>query len=594
MGHRPLCGILAYIGREPAAPLLVRLLKKLEYRGYDSAGIATVIDSAIHMAKDVGRVDEIASHLDLTSLRGFGGIAHTRWATHGGVTPENAHPHLSCDGRIAIVHNGIIDNYKKLREELENRNHSFRSGTDSEILAHLLEDNYDRAGNEITAVSKTVQKLSGSYAFVALFRQNPDVIAAARKDSPLMIGLGDGENFFASDVGAFIDRTDRAVFVDNREIALINTQGFKVTDFNGVSLRKLPTDVAREVSDVSREDFAHFTEKEIHEQSQTINRALIQTPEKILAVSKELAQAERIYLIASGTSYHAALLGKIYLAKFARRVVEVSLSSEFRDLEEFLDDHSVIVAISQSGETADILEAVGIARQRGARVVALINAEESSLSRTCDLSLSINCGPEIGVAATKSFTSQITLLNFLASQMAQKRRNQVELETLSKKVDNILAQDKVVRRVAHKFNAVSDLYFIGRGVHYPIALEGALKMKELSYIHAEGLSAGELKHGTLALVTENTPVVALNPEDATYEETLNSVSELKARGARVIGVSNRVSTLYDDFIQIPSVPNDLFPIIEVIPLQLLAYYAALERQADPDYPRNLAKSVTVK
>tara|TARA_B100000315_G_C14595867_1_gene599256 strand:+ start:9939 stop:11708 length:1770 start_codon:yes stop_codon:yes gene_type:complete len=589
-----LCGILAYIGREPAAPLLVRLLKKLEYRGYDSAGIATVIDSAIHMAKDVGRVDEIASHLDLTSLRGFGGIAHTRWATHGGVTPENAHPHLSCDGRIAIVHNGIIDNYKKLREELENRNHSFRSGTDSEILAHLLEDNYDRAGNEITAVSKTVQKLSGSYAFVALFRQNPDVIAAARKDSPLMIGLGDGENFFASDVGAFIDRTDRAVFVDNREIALINTQGFKVTDFNGVSLRKLPTDVAREVSDVSREDFAHFTEKEIHEQSQTINRALIQTPEKILAVSKELAQAERIYLIASGTSYHAALLGKIYLAKFARRVVEVSLSSEFRDLEEFLDDHSVIVAISQSGETADILEAVGIARQRGARVVALINAEESSLSRTCDLSLSINCGPEIGVAATKSFTSQITLLNFLASQMAQKRRNQVELEALSKKVDNILAQDKVVRRVAHKFNAVSDLYFIGRGVHYPIALEGALKMKELSYIHAEGLSAGELKHGTLALVTENTPVVALNPEDATYEETLNSVSELKARGARVIGVSNRVSTLYDDFIQIPSVPNDLFPIIEVIPLQLLAYYAALERQADPDYPRNLAKSVTVK
>lgn len=589
-----MCGILAYIGREPAAPLLVRLLKKLEYRGYDSAGIATVTDSAIHMAKDVGRVDEIASHLDLTSLSGFGGIAHTRWATHGGVTPENAHPHLSCDGRIAIVHNGIIDNYKKLREELENRNHSFRSGTDSEILAHLLEDNYDRAGNEIIAVSKTVQKLSGSYAFVALFRENPDVIAAARKDSPLMIGLGDGENFFASDVGAFIDRTDRAVFVDNREIALINTQGFKVTDFNGVSLRKLPTDVAREVSDVSREDFAHFTEKEIHEQSQTISRALIQTPEKILAVSKELAQAERIYLIASGTSYHAALLGKIYLAKLARRVVEVSLSSEFRELQEFLDDRSVIVAISQSGETADILEAVGIARQRGARVVALINAEESSLSRACDQSLSINCGPEIGVAATKSFTSQITLLNFLAGQMAQSRRNQVELETLNKKVDNVLAQDNVVRRVAHKFNAASDLYFIGRGVHYPIALEGALKMKELSYIHAEGLSAGELKHGTLALVTENTPVVALNPEDATYKETLNSVSELKARGARVIGVSNRASTLYDDFIQIPTVPDDLFPILEVIPLQLLAYYAAVERQTDPDYPRNLAKSVTVK
>jgi len=589
-----LCGILAYIGREPAAPLLVRLLKKLEYRGYDSAGIATVTDSAIHMAKDVGRVDEIASHLDLTSLSGFGGIAHTRWATHGGVTPENAHPHLSCDGRIAIVHNGIIDNYKKLKEELENRNHSFRSGTDSEILAHLLEDNYDGAGNEMIAVSKTVQKLSGSYAFVALFRENPDVIAAARKDSPLMIGLGDGENFFASDVGAFIDRTDRAVFVDNREIALINTQGFKVTDFNGVSLRKLPTDVAREVSDVSREDFAHFTEKEIHEQSQTINRALIQTPEKILAVSKELAQAERIYLIASGTSYHAALLGKIYLAKLARRVVEVSLSSEFKELQEFLDDRSVIVAISQSGETADILEAVGMARQRGARIVALINAEESSLSRACDLSLSINCGPEIGVAATKSFTSQITLLNFLAGQMAQSRRNQVELEALSKKVANVLAQDNVVRRIAHKLNTASDLYFIGRGVHYPIALEGALKMKELSYIHAEGLSAGELKHGTLALVTENTPVVALNPEDATYEETLNSVSELKARGARVIGVSNRVSTLYDDFIQIPSVPDDLFPILEVIPLQLLAYYAALERQADPDYPRNLAKSVTVK
>lgn len=589
-----MCGILAYIGREPAAPLLVRLLKKLEYRGYDSAGIATVTDSAIHMAKDVGRVDEIASHLDLTSLSGFGGIAHTRWATHGGVTPENAHPHLSCDGRIAIVHNGIIDNYKKLKEELENRNHSFRSGTDSEILAHLLEDNYDGAGNEMIAVSKTVQKLSGSYAFVALFRENPDVIAAARKDSPLMIGLGDGENFFASDVGAFIDRTDRAVFVDNREIALINTQGFKVTDFNGVSLRKLPTDVAREVSDVSREDFAHFTEKEIHEQSQTINRALIQTPEKILAVSKELAQAERIYLIASGTSYHAALLGKIYLAKLARRVVEVSLSSEFKELQEFLDDRSVIVAISQSGETADILEAVGMARQRGARIVALINAEESSLSRACDLSLSINCGPEIGVAATKSFTSQITLLNFLAGQMAQSRRNQVELEALSKKVANVLAQDNVVRRVAHKLNAASDLYFIGRGVHYPIALEGALKMKELSYIHAEGLSAGELKHGTLALVTENTPVVALNPEDTTYEETLNSVSELKARGARVIGVSNRVSTLYDDFIQIPSVPDDLFPILEVIPLQLLAYYAALERQADPDYPRNLAKSVTVK
>ncbi|MEM2338927.1 MAG: glutamine--fructose-6-phosphate transaminase (isomerizing) [Nitrososphaerales archaeon] len=589
-----MCGIIGYIGEESAATILLNGLKRLEYRGYDSAGMCTIDQSKIQIKKGVGKVDEINGKLNLTNLSGNIGIAHTRWATHGKVTIANAHPHTSCKEDIAIVHNGTIENYQELKEILIKDGHNFKSETDSEVIAHLIEKFYLEYKDEEKAVLTVANMLKGAFAFAAIFQKNPNILIGVRKDSPLVIGIGKDGYFLASDILAFIDHTDRAIFLDNQEIAIVSRKGVKILTFNGLEVNKSITQVAWEVSDVSKKEFKHFTLKEIKEQVYTVRAALNQDLNKIDEFCNKIKNAKRIYVVACGTSYHAGLMAKHLFNKLAKIYIEPIIASEFLHYGDLTDGGSVIIAISQSGETADVLNVVREARKQGLKVFAIVNSVSSSLVRESDLSLFINCGPEIGVAATKSFTSQLVIIYLLALKLAGLSIEDSGLLKLSKYVREVLKLEDEIQKISLKYYNNGDFYYVGRGPHFPIALEGALKLKELAYIHAEGMPAGELKHGTLALINDGTPVVVLNPYDETYFETLGNAAEMKARGAKIIGVSDRMNEIYDDFIHLPTVNKLLYPIIEVIPLQLLAYYITIARKQDPDYPRNLAKSVTVK
>ncbi|MEM1524987.1 MAG: glutamine--fructose-6-phosphate transaminase (isomerizing) [Nitrososphaerales archaeon] len=589
-----MCGIIGYIGEESAATILLNGLKRLEYRGYDSAGMCTIDQSKIQIKKGVGKVDEIHKKLNLTHLSGNIGIAHTRWATHGKVTIANAHPHTSCKEDIAIVHNGTIENYQELKEILIKDGHNFKSETDSEVIAHLIEKFYLEYKDEEKAVLTVANMLKGAFAFAAIFQKNPNILIGVRKDSPLVIGIGKDGYFLASDILAFIDHTDRAIFLDNQEIAIVSRKGVKILTFNGLEVNKSITQVAWEVSDVSKKEFKHFTLKEIKEQVYTVRAALNQDLNKIDEFCNKIKNAKRIYVVACGTSYHAGLMAKHLFNKLAKIYIEPIIASEFLHYGDLTDGGSVIIAISQSGETADVLNVVREARKQGLKVFAIVNSVSSSLVRESDLSLFINCGPEIGVAATKSFTSQLVIIYLLALKLAGLSIEDSGLLKLSKYVREVLKLEDEIQKISLKYYNNGDFYYVGRGPHFPIALEGALKLKELAYIHAEGMPAGELKHGTLALINDGTPVVVLNPYDETYFETLGNAAEMKARGAKIIGVSDRMNEIYDDFIHLPTVNKLLYPIIEVIPLQLLAYYITIARKQDPDYPRNLAKSVTVK
>ncbi|MEM2634535.1 MAG: glutamine--fructose-6-phosphate transaminase (isomerizing) [Nitrososphaerales archaeon] len=589
-----MCGIIGYIGEESAATILLNGLKRLEYRGYDSAGICTIDQNKIQVKKGVGKVDEIHKKLNLTDLSGNIGIAHTRWATHGKVTIANAHPHTSCKEDIAIVHNGTIENYQELKEILIKDGHNFKSETDSEVIAHLIEKFYLEYKDEEKAVLTVANMLKGAFAFAAIFQKNPNILIGVRKDSPLVIGIGKDGYFLASDILAFIDHTDRAIFLDNQEIAIVSRKGVKILTFNGLEVNKSITQVAWEVSDVSKKEFKHFTLKEIKEQVYTVRAALNQDLNKIDEFCNKIKNAKRIYVVACGTSYHAGLMAKHLFNKLAKIYIEPIIASEFLHYGDLTDGGSVIIAISQSGETADVLNVVREARKQGLKVFAIVNSVSSSLVRESDLSLFINCGPEIGVAATKSFTSQLVIIYLLALKLAGLSIEDSGLLKLSKYVREVLKLEDEIQKISLKYYNNGDFYYVGRGPHFPIALEGALKLKELAYIHAEGMPAGELKHGTLALINDGTPVVVLNPYDETYFETLGNAAEMKARGAKIIGVSDRMNEIYDDFIHLPTVNKLLYPIIEVIPLQLLAYYITIARKQDPDYPRNLAKSVTVK
>ncbi len=589
-----MCGIRGYIGDEDAPPLLYNGLKRMEYRGYDSAGIATISDAKMLVKKDTGKVTEINNKLDFLSMRGNIGIAHTRWATHGGVTRENAHPHASCGLEVAVIHNGIIENYRSLMENLMAEGHHFNSQTDSEIIAHLLEKHYKAYEDEKQAVLKTASDLKGSFAFLAIFTANPNMIIGARKDAPLVIGVGKQGNFLASDILAFIDYTDKVLFLDNREIAIVKGRDMQVYTFEGKPVEKEVTQVAWEAKDTSKEAFAHYTTKEIHEQPQTLKAALYQDPNKVQEFCSAIERAKHIHITACGTSYHVGLILRNLLARLAKIRSDATLSSEFSHDAELIERDCLVIAISQSGETADLLFAVSEAKKRGGEVLSILNAVGASLDRESKLSLYINCGPEIGVAATKSFTGQLILVYLLIFTLLNDTRRLADLRDIWKAVEEVLKMEDKVVEVAKKYKECNDFYFVGRSLHLPIALEGALKLKELAYNHAEGMAGGELKHGTLALIEEGTPVVVLNPEDETYQEMLSNASEMKARGAKIIGVSNRPHEIYDDFIQIPTVDELLYPLVEVVPLQMLAYHTAVLRQRDPDYPRNLAKSVTVK
>jgi len=586
-----MCSIIGYKGNFSAAPLLVDSLKRMEYRGYDSVGLATVNgDHKVSFRKGVGKVAEVNEGLNLTSMKGNVGIGHTRWATHGAVTDHNAHPHCSCSKNIAVVHNGIIENYKELKEELLQKGHRFKSQTDSEVIAHLLEEYYKNSVKK--SMVETCRRLQGSYAFVAAFEDG--TVAGARNDEPLIVGVSKEGYFLSSDVLGFLQHTDKAIFLDNCDIAIIGRDKLEIFISNGKKIKRPVTQVAWELGAVDKGKYAHYTLKEINEQKFTIINAANQDPAMMRIFCDIISRAKNLYITGSGTSYNSALIAKHILAKFAKIRVETIMSSEFQYAPEILDKDSALIAISQSGETADVLQSVKAAKAAKAKILSIVNVPTSSLARMSDSFLGINCGPEIGVAATKSFTGQLAVIYNVADRLCNGCIGIGEREEIVKTIEAVLAESDRIANVANDFQHVTDVYILGRALHYPIALEGALKLKELSYVHAEGIAAGELKHGPLALMDKNTDVIILNPSDSTYNDTISNVHEIRARGAKVIGISDKYNEVYNNWIKIPKVNEALYPLIEVIPLQILAYHAALRRNADPDYPRNLAKSVTVK
>jgi glutamine---fructose-6-phosphate transaminase (isomerizing) len=590
------CSIIGYSGKlVSAAPLLVESLKKMEYRGYDSVGIATLNDGNILVSKGVGKVAEVDKEINLNKLPGQIGIGHTRWATHGGVNDKNAHPHYSCSSNIAVVHNGIIENYQELKSDLTRDGHVFKSQTDSEVIAHLLEKYYKESGSNVKeTMMKTCRVLKGSFAFVAIFDNG--IITGARFDEPLIIGISKSALFLSSDVLGFLKYTDKSVFLDNGDIVVIDNNSYRIFDINERIVNRPITQVAWELGSTEKGKYAHHTIKEIHEQSLTLLKPF-QDFNNFENFCEFLKNSSNVYITGSGTSYNCGLLGKQLLSKFAKIKTEVIMSSEFQYSSDSLEANSAVIAISQSGETADVLHSVKKAKENGAKILSIVNVPTSSLARMSDSILTLNCGPEVGVAATKSFMGQLMIIYKIVSilsrgQMPFDEINQKDLLLMVRKVLNL---DDIIQKLVLSLDTnIKDIYILGRSIHYPIALEGSLKIKELAYIHAEGIAAGELKHGPLALIDKDSVVVVLNPTDETYQDVISSSNEIKSRGAYIIGISNKKNEVYDRFVELPEVDSYLYPILEVIPLQLMSYYLALQKQVDPDYPRNLAKSVTVK
>ncbi|MFB5628579.1 MAG: glutamine--fructose-6-phosphate transaminase (isomerizing) [Nitrosarchaeum sp.] len=586
-----MCSIIGYYGNEIAAPIIVKGLRRMEYRGYDSVGVATESNSQIELKKGIGKVEEVNSKVQLDTLPGKIGIGHTRWATHGRVTDANAHPHSSNSGKIAIVHNGIIENFEELKKELEKDGYIFKSETDSEIIANLLQKNYESVKNVKNAIIKTVSELKGNYAFVAMFENGE--LAAARFHEPLIVGIGKNGYFLSSDVLGFIEQTDNAIYIENGNFVIIDKDRLQILDFNGENVKQQITKVSKEFADAYKGDYAHFTLKEISEQPDTIFKSGENTKNGIKQAVNYIKNSKNIYITGSGTSYNAALIAKQVFAKYAKIKTDAIISSELQFSSDTIEPNSTLIAISQSGESADVLDAVNIAKKVNCNIIAIVNSLTSSLARESNVVIGMNCGPEIGVAATKSFTSQIIIIYKITEELSNEKF-EIDYKEISESISKILENHDQIRHIAKEIREISDIYVLGRGIHYPIAIESALKLKELTYIHAEGIPGGELKHGPLALMDSKVFVIIINPNDSTYLDTLTSAREIKARGAKIIGVSDMKSDVYDYWIEIPKTNELTYPISEIIPIQLLSYYAALEKEADPDYPRNLAKSVTVK
>jgi glutamine---fructose-6-phosphate transaminase (isomerizing) len=586
-----MCSIIGYYGSSLAAPIMVKGLKRMEYRGYDSVGVATKSGEKIELKKGVGKVSEVNASEGLDKLPGNIGIGHTRWATHGKVTSVNAHPHPSSSGQLAIVHNGVIENFNELKEELLKDGFTFVSETDSEVIANLLQQNYNKTSDVKKSIINTVSRLKGHYAFVAMFENG--VLAAARFHEPMIIGVGKNDYFLSSDVLGFIEQTDDAIYIDNGNFILMDSSGLQICNFEGEPVKQQITKVSKEFADAYKGDYAHFTLKEISEQPETIINAGEKSGSAIEQTSDFIKHAKTVYITGSGTSYNAALVAKYLMSKYAKIKIEPIISSELPTLPDSIEPNSILIAISQSGESADVLEAVNIAKKANAKILSIANHKNSALVQESSLYLGMNCGPEIGVAATKSFTSQLAILYKITEKLCDGCLG-LDFNQVSKAISKVLSDNSKIQAIAKELKDVTDIYILGRGIHYPIASEAALKLKELTYIHAEGIPGGELKHGPLALMDSNVYVIILNPNDSTYTDTLTSASEIKARGAKIIGISDKNSDVYDHWIEIPSINESMFPMIEIIPIQLLSYYSALEKDTDPDYPRNLAKSVTVK
>lgn len=589
-----MCGIFGVVGHEPAGPLLLEGLKKLEYRGYDSCGIASISNGQLHIRKGVGKIDDVEKKHGLSRIPGTVSLSHSRWATHGGVTDENAHPHTDCTGKIAIVHNGIIENFQELKKELQHKGHRLVSQTDTELIAHMLEDEKGPLQDRMASVAA---RLHGSFALLAVNADEPDKMVALRCESPLCIGIGSSAIYAASDVMPFLEHTDQAIFLEDHEMAVI-THG--TVTFQNVKTKKpvdkRPRTLQWTAEQAGKEGHPHFMIKEILEQPTAIQNALRQDPAKLDKFVRLLRESRDVKFVACGTSRHAALVGRYAMNRLSGKSAEVYIASEFSYFADQCTPDTLIIAVSQSGETADVLVGLRKAKQKGAKIASIVNVIDSSIDRESDVSLSLNCGPEIAVASTKAFTAQLVVLYLVAHALAGKSdEGTTALKAVAAHAADLMPQwNEATRALAASWTKHEHVYFLGRGVNFPVALEGALKLKEISYIHAEGMPAGELKHGTLALIEKNTPVVLLNPHDYTFADTRSNGSETKARGARLIGVSNMPDESYDAYIPLPKVPELFYPLVSVLPLQLLAYHAAVMRGHDVDKPRNLAKSVTVR
>lgn len=610
-----MCGIIGYIGSKPANEVIFDGLTRLEYRGYDSAGIAVVDDHRIHVRKDIGKLRNIRKMLiDEFASTSTIGIGHTRWATHGRPSAFNAHPHGDCGSTLMVAHNGIIENFTRLRKKLTESGHTFTSETDSEVLAHLIEAAYK--GDLRQAVIDAVKAVEGAWAIAVVHRDHPDKIVCMRKESPLIVGLGKGENFVASDVTAILQYTRRVVYLDNFEGAVVSREGIEFFDMNGQAVEKTPVQIDWNPVAAEKGGFSHFMLKEIFEQPQVIRNTIGGRTseeegkiylEELKLSGPDIYRAQRIVMVACGTAYYSACAGKYLIESLVKIPVECDLASEFRYRSPLVDSNTLVIAISQSGETADTLAAVKEARKRGAKVLGIVNAKESSLTREVDGLVYIHAGPEIGVASTKAYIAMLTALTLLALMLG-KIRSVLDPEYVKEKIRELKVLPQQIERVLEKRNQVRDLasqyldaksfLFLGRGLNYPTALEGALKLKELSYIHAEGYAAGEMKHGPIALIDHEMPVMAIVTESELYDKTISNLKEVQARQGRLLAIAtegdHEIRSLTDHVIEVPKVADIFSPIINVVPLQLFAYYVADLRGLDVDQPRNLAKSVTVE
>jgi len=591
-----MCGIVGCILKDKkAAPILLECVRRLEYRGYDSVGIATS-SSSIHIKKDSGKIDEVHERLHLDELPGKVGIAHVRWATHGLPTRENAHPHTDCDNKIVLVHNGIIENYQELKDQLQEEGHDFYSDTDTEVIAHLVEKQMNEGKDFEEAVRVATQNITGSYALAIIHADYPDTIIGVRKESPLILGVGDGDYFLASDVPAILEETNRVIYLDDDDIFIIKSDGITIKDVEG-NIKENKVDIINWGPEMAQKGgFDHFMIKEIHEQPEAVRNTLSEL-EEIEKTVENFSKFNRVCFVACGTSYHAAMVGKYLFEELVGLPVDLALASEFEFSAGALRHDTLVIFITQSGETADTMKALELAKEKS-ETLAIVNVMGSRATRDADHVIYTRAGPEIGVAATKTYVSQLTCIYILAACMAKNNELLKELKKVPDYMRDVLKQEDFIKEISPQYKDSQDFFFIGRGFSYPTAMEGALKLKEVTYIHGEGYAAGELKHGPLALISEEVPVVAVVPPGKSHDRTMGNVKEVKARGARVIGLGSEKDIILrsesHDMMGLDDNISELIsPLIYAIPLQLLAYHISVERGINPDQPKNLAKCVTV-
>jgi len=610
-----MCGIVGYVGHRSCLPILIEGIKRLEYRGYDSAGVAIQTSAGLKVVKAAGKIRELEARLAKEPLAGTAGIAHTRWATHGAPTDANAHPHSGNNGRVALVHNGIIENYAVLKSAMQAEGHEFRTETDTEVLAHLVEKHLERGLKLEQAVGAALDSVEGTYGIAVMCADEPGTVVGARKGSPLVVGIADGEYFLASDVAPIVSHTRQVVYLDDGEMAVLTPDGFHTATIGQVPVDKAVQEVEWDLGKIEKGGFPHFMLKEIFDQPESVRdsmRGRLVVEEGLARLgglnmtAEEMLGIKRIILLGCGTSWHAALIGEYMLEEYARIPVEVEYASEFRYRNPIVDEGTTVLVISQSGETADTLAAMREARRKGARALGIVNVVGSTIARESDGGVYIHAGPEIGVASTKAFTSQVTVLALLTLALGRQRaisgeqgiEMARELEAIPGKIREILERSDAVKAIAEKYSRHDNFIYLGRGTNFPVALEGALKLKEISYIHAEGYPAAEMKHGPIALIDENMPVVFICPRDSAYEKVASNMSEVRARRGRIIAIAtegdDEICARADHVIHVPHTLPMLQPLLSVVPLQLLAYHVAVLRGCDVDQPRNLAKSVTVE